>query len=218
MNRQQLWSENEKNLLNQLVCKYKSNSRVNWKAIASYLQGRTPSQCKMQYRGVLNKNIEKTNFEWTDEKLIELEIIVILYGTKWKFIQQNYFPYLKTEQLQLRYQQVKRDHAQFDYLSKNEPNFQTISDKDARVLKLAWLRIQLLRKIFKNLSSNQPDITAVDPLELQYYKQVVKGDHIEFRIKQQNSYILYTYNLDEEQIKVNRLLNLKIVPDEEKYL
>ncbi|CAL6065232.1 Myb-like_DNA-binding domain-containing protein [Hexamita inflata] len=213
MNRQQLWSENEKNLLNQLVCKYKSNSRVNWKAIASYLQGRTPSQCKMQYRGVLNKNIEKTNFEWTDEKLIELEIIVILYGTKWKFIQQNYFPYLKTEQLQLRYQQVKRDHAQFDYLSKNEPNFQTISDKDARVLKLAWLRIQLLRKIFKNLASNQPDITAVDPLELQYYKLIVKGDRAEFIIKQNNTHILYSYNIDEEEIKINRLLSLKILSD-----
>ncbi|CAL6025136.1 Myb-like_DNA-binding domain-containing protein [Hexamita inflata] len=213
MSRQQLWSENEKNLLNKLVSKYKQNSRVNWKIISSHLQGRTPSQCKMQYRGVLNKNIEKTNFEWTDEKLIELEIIVILYGTKWKFIQQNYFPYLKTEQLQLRYQQVKRDHAQFDYLSKNASDFQSISDKDVRVLKLAWLRILLLRKIFKNLSGNQPDITTVDPLELQYYKQVVKRDHIEFKIKQQNSFILYTYNLDEEEIKVKKLLNLQVVSE-----
>ncbi|CAL5980085.1 Myb-like_DNA-binding domain-containing protein [Hexamita inflata] len=214
MSRQQLWSESEKNLLNSLVCNYKQNSRVNWKIISSFFKGRTPSQCKMQYRGVLNKNIEKTNFEWTDEKLIELEIIVILYGTKWKFIQQNYFPYLKTEQLQLRYQQVKRDHAQFDYLSKNAHNFQTIQDKDVRVLKLAQLRILLLRKIFKNLSSNQPDITAVDPLELQYFKQVVKGDHLEFRIKSQNSYVLYTYNLDEEEIKVRKLLNLQVVSEQ----
>ncbi|CAL6025137.1 Myb-like_DNA-binding domain-containing protein [Hexamita inflata] len=213
MSRQQLWSENEKNLLNKLVSKYKQNSRVNWKIISSHLQGRTPSQCKMQYRGVLNKNIEKTNFEWTDEKLIELEIIVILYGTKWKFIQQNYFPYLKTEQLQLRYQQVKRDHAQFDYLSKNASDFKNLTDKDVKVVKLAMLRLELLRKIFKNLASNQPDITAVDPLELQYYKLVVKGDRAEFIIKQNNTHILYSYNIDEEEIKINRLLSLKIVSD-----
>ncbi|CAL5981615.1 Myb-like_DNA-binding domain-containing protein [Hexamita inflata] len=213
MSRQQHWSESEKKLLNDLVCKFKQNSRVNWKMVSSCLQGRTPSQCKMQYRGVLNKDIEKTNFEWTDEKLIELEIIVIVYGTKWKFIQQNYFPYLKTVQLQLRYQQVKKDHAIFDYLSKNAYNLKSITDKDVKVLKLALLRLLLLRKIFKNLSSHQPDITAVDPLELQYYKLAVKGDHVEFDIKQQRNSVLYSYNLNEEEAKINRLLGLKIVPD-----
>ncbi|CAL6091671.1 Myb-like_DNA-binding domain-containing protein [Hexamita inflata] len=213
MSRQQHWSESEKNLLNDLVCKYKQNSRVNWQIVSSCLQGRTPSQCKMQYRGVLNKNMEKINFEWTDDKLIELEIIVMLYGTKWKFIQQNYFPYLKTIQLQLRYQQVKKDHAIFDYLSKNAYNLKSISDKDVKVLKLALLRLQLLRKILKNLGSNQPDIAAVDPLELQYYKLIFKGDHVEIEIKQQHIRVLYSYNLDEEEVKIHKLLHLKIVPD-----
>ncbi|CAL6091659.1 Hypothetical_protein [Hexamita inflata] len=90
---------------------------------------------------------------------------------------------------------------------------QSITDKDAKVLKLAQLRLLLLRKIFKNLSSHQPDITTVDPLELQFYKLVVKGDHVEFDIKQQRNRVLYSYNLDEEEVKINRLLGLKIVPD-----
>ncbi|KAL4373957.1 uncharacterized protein [Arachis hypogaea] len=71
------WSEEEDNLLIQIVKKHEAR---NWKKIAAYLSGRTEAQCLHRWQKVLDPDLVKGY--WTKEEDDRLTELVRKYGLK----------------------------------------------------------------------------------------------------------------------------------------
>ncbi|CAL6088924.1 Myb-like_DNA-binding domain-containing protein [Hexamita inflata] len=174
----QFWSESEKVKLSELILLNTAHSRTNWKLVASQLQNRTPTQCKLQYRNVLcQTKLEKVNFEWTDEKSIEFEMLFMIYGNKWSFIQQNYYPELKPEQLQLKYQYLKGRQAEYNALKSKISNNEQLTDKEVQLCKFVLHRIKLTRQKLAELTQNKSVLFIMDPLMTKFLKEVVTDEY-----------------------------------------
>ncbi|CAL5991260.1 Myb-like_DNA-binding domain-containing protein [Hexamita inflata] len=179
------WSKEEKQKLSELVQLHRYNSRIDWVKVSAQLQDRTPTQCKLQYWHVLNKEPQKINFEWSPSKTLELMMLIHVYGKKWKFLQQNYFPELNTEQLRLK--SVKCFKV-LDYLLnilENTRNITELTVNDIKMLHWSQKTILYLKKKYADINVNKPGIIIMDPLELKLFGQIT----------QQN----FAYLLKEEQ-------------------
>ncbi|CAL6046047.1 Myb-like_DNA-binding domain-containing protein [Hexamita inflata] len=174
----QFWSESEKVKLSELILLNTAHSRTNWKLVASQLQNRTPTQCKLQYRNVLcQTKLEKVNFEWTDEKSIEFEMLFMIYGNKWSFIQLNYYPELKPEQLQLKYQYLKGRQTEYNALKSKISNNEQLTDKEVQLCKFVLHRIKLTRQKLAELEQNKSVLFIMDPLMTKFLKEVVTDEY-----------------------------------------
>ncbi|CAL6012381.1 Myb-like_DNA-binding domain-containing protein [Hexamita inflata] len=167
----QLWSEQEKQRLLELIEQNKTNSRVDWKIISQNLQNRTPTQCKLQYRHVLNKNTEKVNFEWTYEKEQELRMLVRLYGKKWTFLQKNYFEQLSSEKIRVKFHQLAHQIQQYNEIVRKAENKERLQPNEVKIVEIALERINKMKVKMENLEKNEQVVVKMDPLELKFVKE-----------------------------------------------
>ncbi|CAL6067309.1 Conserved_hypothetical protein [Hexamita inflata] len=166
------WSGADKLKLNDLVTKYTLNNRVDWKLISLEFQDRTPTQCKLQYRHVLNKQAPKVNEIWTVEREKQLLMLIHVYGKMWKFLSQNYFQDLNTEQLRLKFNQHLNRHKYFKMIFDSAENGERLNQKQIESVKLALERISFVKQQLEDLNSNQAAFVTMDPLEVKHLKQV----------------------------------------------
>ncbi|CAL5977514.1 Myb-like_DNA-binding domain-containing protein [Hexamita inflata] len=115
--KQQSWTQMEKTQLNNIVEQVKQNNRVNWTSVAEQMCGRSPTQCRLQYRNV-NKDRSKVNVVWSTEMSHELMLLIFMYGKKWKFLQTNYFPDFTAEQLRLKSAQQQAQRLKYKSIYK----------------------------------------------------------------------------------------------------
>ncbi|CAL5978220.1 Myb-like_DNA-binding domain-containing protein [Hexamita inflata] len=167
------WSDADKSKLSDLVSQYSLNNRVDWKLISLQFQDRTTTQCKLQYRHVLNKQAPKVNEIWTEEREKQLLALIHIYGKKWKFLQQNYFQELNPEQLRLKFNQRLNKHKEFKRILVDD-NGEQLNKKQIEAVKFALERIQHMKQQLADLNQNQTAFITMDPLELKHLKQVEK--------------------------------------------
>ncbi|CAL6005366.1 Myb-like_DNA-binding domain-containing protein [Hexamita inflata] len=179
------WSQEEKQKLSDLVQLHSHNSRVNWVKVSIQLKDRTPTQCKLQYWHVLNKQPQKINFEWSLEKTQELMMLIHVYGKKWKFLQQNYFPELSTEQLRLKSVKCFKLLEHLLKILEDTGNIVDLTVNDIKMLHLCLDAIQYLKKKYSDINKNKPGIIIMDPLELKLFGQFTKQDFADILNKEQ---------------------------------
>ncbi|CAL5991174.1 Myb-like_DNA-binding domain-containing protein [Hexamita inflata] len=132
----QQWQSSEKQLLCTLVAENTQNARVNWKNVASAFDNRTPTQCKLQFRNVL-QTCPRVNFVWSEQIEFELFVLVKFFGKKWTFLQQNYFSDLNPEQIRVKFYELNRkQQLQCEFERKNGADF------EEKVVQMALGRIQ----------------------------------------------------------------------------
>ncbi|CAL6009551.1 Myb-like_DNA-binding domain-containing protein [Hexamita inflata] len=169
------WSNADKRKLSDLVTQYSLNNRVDWKLISLQFQDRTPTQCKLQYRHVLNKQAPKVNEIWTEERQKQLLALIHIYGKIWKFLQLNQLnPELNPEQLRLKFNQRLNKNKEFKRILVNADNGELINKKQIEAVKFALGRIQHMKQQLADLNQNQTAFITMDPLELKHIKQVEK--------------------------------------------
>jgi hypothetical protein len=61
----------------------------HWNAISSFMNNRSPRQCKERYQNYLSPEIQ--NLPWTPEEVSKLMFLVTIYGSKWKYL-TSHFP------------------------------------------------------------------------------------------------------------------------------
>ncbi|CAL6082005.1 Myb-like_DNA-binding domain-containing protein [Hexamita inflata] len=176
------WSQQEKQILSELVQLHSHNSRVDWVKVASQLNNRTPTQCKLQYRHVLNKQPPKVNFEWSEEKEKELMMLIHVYGKKWKFLQQNYFPELNSEQIRLKVVQCHKTLQLYEQMYKNIENGKQLSEKEVKIIKMAMHRMQNFKQKYQQYQENQG---ILDPLELKMFRSTTEQNFKDFDKEEQ---------------------------------
>ena len=86
-----VWSEEEKERLQDAVKQSNQNNRVDWFRVSELHGTRSPNQCKTEFRTVL-KMAPQVNHIWSDFEAFELQMLVYYYGQKWEFIRKHYFP------------------------------------------------------------------------------------------------------------------------------
>ncbi|CAL6083887.1 Myb-like_DNA-binding domain-containing protein [Hexamita inflata] len=151
--KQQLWSESEKQKLQVLVQQNIRNSRVDWIKISQQLQYRSCTQCKFQYRNVLHKELQKVNYKWMQEQLLKFHILAIAYGNKWTYIQQNYFPELKPKQLREAYENTLFMQQQYMQIIQRYEENQILKPKEIQFLHQSLNQILFVKKLHQLLVS-----------------------------------------------------------------
>ncbi|CAL6012379.1 Myb-like_DNA-binding domain-containing protein [Hexamita inflata] len=194
------WSQQEKQILSKLVQANSHNSRVDWVNVASQLNCRTPIQCKLQYRHVLNKQPQRVNFEWSEEKEKELMMLIHVYGKKWKFLQQNYFPELNSEQLRLKFVSCHKIHQQYEEMFESIENGQELTEKQIKLIKIAMSRISEVKQKFKEYQENKG--VVLDPLELKLFRQATEENLKDLNKQEQKLQKLW--NLIKDQIEQHK--------------
>ncbi|CAL6020097.1 Myb-like_DNA-binding domain-containing protein [Hexamita inflata] len=87
------WTDEEKQQLLQAVSQNKLNNRIQWKIVQNILNNKSYNQCRTMYSVMLKPDMTKNvNFKWSFKNYAMLLVCVLEYGTKWIFIQKNYFP------------------------------------------------------------------------------------------------------------------------------
>ncbi|CAL6016918.1 Myb-like_DNA-binding domain-containing protein [Hexamita inflata] len=87
------WTDEEKQKLIQVVDQNKLNNRIQWKVVQNIMNNKSYNQCRTMYSVMLKpEEAENVNFRWSFKNYAMLLMCVLEYGTKWKFIQKNYFP------------------------------------------------------------------------------------------------------------------------------
>ncbi|CAL5991288.1 Myb-like_DNA-binding domain-containing protein [Hexamita inflata] len=200
------WSQQEKQILNKLVQTNSHNSRVDWVKVSAQLNNRTPTQCKLQYRHVLNKQPQRVNFEWSEEKEKELMMLIHAYGKKWKFLQKNYFPELNSEQLRLKFVQCHKLHQQYKEMFENIENGKELSEKEVKIIKITMNRMQNLRQKIKEYQENQG---MLDPLELKLFRSTTEQNFKDFDKEEQKLLNLWN-KIKNTQNKETDIQNIKI--------
>ncbi|CAL6082016.1 Myb-like_DNA-binding domain-containing protein [Hexamita inflata] len=193
------WSQEEKQKLGELVQLHSHNSRVDWVKVSTQLNDRTPTQCKLQYWHVLNKQQQKVNFEWSDNKTQELIMLIHVYGKKWKFLQQNYFPELSNEQLRLKFVQCNKMHKQYHQMFENVENADKLSKKNIKVIQFCLKKIQYLKKKFAEINENKPGLILMDPLELKLFGKIT-AQNLDGLLKEEQKLTML-----QEQIKTREM-------------
>ncbi|CAL5973967.1 Myb-like_DNA-binding domain-containing protein [Hexamita inflata] len=186
-----IWSLSEKQQLVELVKQYDSTSRINWQNISKYFENRSPQQCKLQYRNVLATQLNKVNFEWSEEEHVKFELLFCIYGNKWTFIQQNYFPYLKPEQLQLKYQLLKIHTKQYFQIINGDLNKQ-LTVQEMKLVQIGLRRITAVQEKLQIFKENKPGLVLMDLLELKFLKEVVTENIVQ--------------QMDEQLLKLNTIV------------
>ncbi|CAL5984971.1 Myb-like_DNA-binding domain-containing protein [Hexamita inflata] len=102
------WTEEEKLLLLEAVNKNKINNRIQWQAVQSIVSSKSYNQCRTMYSVMLKPaDSFPVNYNWSFKNYAKLLMCVLEYGTKWEFIQRNYFQETTSNALKKKY--VKSD-------------------------------------------------------------------------------------------------------------
>ncbi|CAL5991907.1 Myb-like_DNA-binding domain-containing protein [Hexamita inflata] len=175
----QQWTQLEKQKLYKLIQQQQTNQRINWQKIATIMENRTATQCKLQYRNVLSTKKESVNFQWTHEFELQLLELVHEYGTKWKFIQYNYFSNLNTEQIRLKYYYLKSSEVQYQKMF--EKGYQ-LTNKDIKFLNDQLEIINICFQKMDNIQNNHANhMTSMDPLEYKIFSKDHKEQLLQLR-------------------------------------
>ncbi|CAL6018523.1 Hypothetical_protein [Hexamita inflata] len=151
-----------------------------------FSNNRTAIQCKQHQIAIYvlefpNKQREKVNVDRISGSLVNC-FNDDDYGTKWNFIQQNYYPLMKPQQSQLK-------HFQINSMYFTVPrNMQKI-----RINTLCYTQISQSTFVFtaqnrfnqeKNwttqlsISMYKPGLTVMDPIWLQFYKMTITEEYV----------------------------------------
>ncbi|CAL6083903.1 Myb-like_DNA-binding domain-containing protein [Hexamita inflata] len=188
--KQQLWSESEKQKLQVLVQQNIRNSRVDWIKISQQLQYRSCTQCKFQYRNVLHKELQRVNYKWTQEQLLKFHILAIDYGNKWTYIQQNYFPELKPKQLREAYENTLFMQQQYMQIIQRYEENQILKPKEIQILHQSLNQILFVKQQLQD-----------EDQKVSYLRKLVDN---KLQVTQE-----YFQFLDAEEDKVRQILGLK---------
>ncbi|CAL5984920.1 Myb-like_DNA-binding domain-containing protein [Hexamita inflata] len=102
------WTENEKQFLLESVNKNKINNRIQWKAVQSEIKTKSYNQCRTMYSVMLKPaEVGQVNFNWSFKNYAMLMVCVLEYGTKWTFIQKNYFPDITPNAIKKKFMKSK---------------------------------------------------------------------------------------------------------------
>ncbi|CAL5992936.1 Myb-like_DNA-binding domain-containing protein [Hexamita inflata] len=182
--KKQIWSDEDKQKLQEVVQMYTKNNRTNWVDVASEIENRTPNQCKTQYCIVLQRcQFKKINFQWNYELESKLICAVETYGKKWNFILTNYFPELTAQQLRLKYTSIKKLHQEYGQICQ-----QLINDDqaiDLEKVKFLFKEFSFIQKKLEqtrkgNIFLNQqPNVQPIDPLEAKILEKMDKNVHLD---------------------------------------
>ncbi|CAL5992968.1 Myb-like_DNA-binding domain-containing protein [Hexamita inflata] len=183
--KKQIWSDEDKQKLQQLVQMYTKNNRTNWVDVAQNIENRTANQCKTQYCIVLQRcQFKKTNFQWNFDLESKLICAVETYGKKWSFILTNYFPELTAEQLRLKYASIKKQRQEYGQICKQL----TKGDQEIDVEKVKFMYKQFshMREKLGQARNNgslflnqQPNIQPIDPLEAKILEKMDSVVHLD---------------------------------------
>ncbi|CAL6005784.1 Myb-like_DNA-binding domain-containing protein [Hexamita inflata] len=190
----QQWTTQEKEKLYKLAQQQQTNQRINWLKIASLMENRTAQQCKLQYRNVLSVKKEALNFQWTHEQELQLLELVLEYGSKWKFLQQNYFNHLTSEQIRQKYYYIKTREEQ--YLKMFQNGYQ-LTRKDVSLIINGLKQIEFCR--LKLDQQSQAEMMTMDPLEYKIYSKDCQEKQEELRLEQERIMKLINQHKDEIQ-------------------
>ncbi|CAL6027386.1 Conserved_hypothetical protein [Hexamita inflata] len=178
MQRQQKnWSIIEKQKLNAEAEKFRQNNRINWTLVAEQMHDRTPTQCRLQYRNN-NQDREKVNHIWSKDITYELMSLTCVYGKKWTFLQQNYFPNFTVEQLRLKLAQQEQRRTQYSEITRKAESGFELCDKEKQFLKLAHQGLQAIRIRFEEVEVNELGMLQLDPLQQVFYNMLSKHNFI----------------------------------------
>ncbi|CAL5993980.1 Myb-like_DNA-binding domain-containing protein [Hexamita inflata] len=98
------WTIQEKKLLLEAVNNNKINNRIQWNEVQSIVKTKTYNQCRTMYSVILKPTEQlPVNFKWTFKNYAKLLVCVLEYGTKWEFIQKNYFQNTTSNALKKKY-------------------------------------------------------------------------------------------------------------------
>ncbi|CAL5995521.1 Myb-like_DNA-binding domain-containing protein [Hexamita inflata] len=102
------WAEKEKLLLLEAVNQNKINNRIQWQTVQSIVSTKSYNQCRTMYSVMLKPaDSFPVNYNWSFKNYAKLLMCVLEYGTKWEFIQRNYFQETTANALKKKY--VKSD-------------------------------------------------------------------------------------------------------------
>ncbi|CAL6009243.1 Myb-like_DNA-binding domain-containing protein [Hexamita inflata] len=157
------------------------------------MENRTAQQCKLQYRNVLSVKKEALNFQWTHEQELQLQELVLEYGSKWTFLQLNYFNHLSSEQIRQKYFYIKTREEQ--YLKMFENGYQ-LTRKDVSLIKNGIEQIEFCRQ---KLDQQSQEMMTMDPLEYKIYNKNCQERKEELRLEQEK--IMKLINQHKDQIQ-----------------
>jgi len=137
------WGKEEDQLVLDLVAKFGKN----WSLISKYIPSRTGKQIRDRYLNTLDSNINRERFsQEEDKKILEL---YLQYGTKWSHI-AKFFEKRTGDMIKNRF---------YSTLRKKVHGFVRIKKNSSRFIKR-------LRKIKKNLKSNQKNVFQINNLQI----------------------------------------------------
>ncbi|CAL5977520.1 Myb-like_DNA-binding domain-containing protein [Hexamita inflata] len=175
--KQQSWTQMEKTQLNNIVEQVKQNNRVNWTSVAEQMCGRSPTQCRLQYRNV-NKDRSKVNVVWSTEMSHELMLLIFMYGKKWKFLQTNYFPDFTAEQLRLKSAQQQAQRLKYKSIYKKIESNVALDEAELKFMNLALAGHQQIIAKFEQVKVNEIGQVQIDPLQVIFYKKLEEKNFI----------------------------------------
>ena len=101
------WTTEEKKKLADLAQHCVKDGRIQWTAVSSHFESRTPNQCKTMFiNNVCKCNSRGVNLKWDEEMEQRLSVAVSRHGHKWEYIVANYFPDLSAIQLRHKYSAI----------------------------------------------------------------------------------------------------------------
>ncbi|CAL6101677.1 Myb-like_DNA-binding domain-containing protein [Hexamita inflata] len=180
LRKQQSWTQVEKMQLNNIVeqiNEVKQNNRVNWSSVAEQMCGRSPTQCRLQYRNV-NKNRSKVNVIWSTEMSHELMLLIFMYGKKWKFLQTNYFPDFTAEQLRLKSTQQEARRLKYKSIYKKIESNVALDEAELKFMNLALAGHQQIIAKFEQVKVNELGQVQIDPLQVIIYNKLTEKNFI----------------------------------------
>ncbi|CAL6081395.1 Hypothetical_protein [Hexamita inflata] len=108
----------------------------------------------------------------------QLMCLAQVYGKKWTFIQQNYFPNITSEQLRLKsFQQEQKQKKYSEIANKAEKGLQ-LCDKEMQFLKTAYQEIKAIRIRFEQVKVNKLGIVQLEPLYLVFFNILSENNYI----------------------------------------
>ncbi|CAL6099290.1 Myb-like_DNA-binding domain-containing protein [Hexamita inflata] len=175
--KQQSWTQTEKMQLNKIVEQVKQNNRVNWTSVAEQMCGRSPTQCRLQYRNV-NKDRSKVNVIWSTEMSHELMQLTSMYGKKWKFLQTNYFSDFTAEQLRLKSAQQQARRLKYKSIYTKCENNLALDEVELKFMNLALAGHQQIIAKFEQVKVNELGQVQIDPLQVIFYNKLTEQNFI----------------------------------------
>ncbi|CAL5995525.1 Myb-like_DNA-binding domain-containing protein [Hexamita inflata] len=209
------WTEKEKLLLLEAIDQNKIKNRIQWNAVQNQVQTKSYNQCRTMYSVMLKPPQQAhVNFIWNLKNMILLLVCVLEYGTKWEFIQKNYFPTITSNAIKKKYTKSKilleRLIDILKLINRQQPV--ELTQKETKILKIVieflWYRSSLCNwytLVIIDSTTLKPEF----PIALAKYKndelEAEPIDIIEGKLyKRLTKYM----DFDQMRININNRINL----------